>query len=389
MPNEQNPSQARRPHVHRPRRGPDRRGQDRRPAPPPPEGGTRETTDVEQIMRDIRARIVTRHGVELTPEQVRELAARRLDAILEPRHIKPELMEQLRRSAGEPVAVPQPAAEPLADVDEAALSQSHRPLLGLARRWLRPILKLFFNPAPLVEALAALTRRSRAAAAREAELLARQAEWNALHYEVLQRLVTDVSRATLDAQQLAMRVESLSAKVDFNERRVRDMEHTVHGGRPVARPSDVRTGEPPAAAAGATSAPDTADPAAGDGSRRRRRRRRGRRSTGVPLEGGPATTETDAAGEADEPDFDSEGGDLESSALAGPMAERAAAAGEGTAPPADVAPDTPAAPVEAPDEGRPAAAPAWPPVADIEQTPLGGGFGAPDDERANRDPTER
>jgi hypothetical protein len=320
MPNEQNSSQARRPHYNRPRRGSDRRGQDRRPsqAQPPPraEGSGRDTVDVEQIMRDIRAQITTRGGIELTRQQVQELAARRLDAILEPRHLKPELMEQLRRAAGQPVAVPRPAAEPLPDFDEAALYQSHRPLLALIRRWLQPILKLFFNPTPLADALTAVTRRSGTAAAREAELQARQAEWNALHYEVLQRLVTEVARATLDAQQLSMRVESLSAKVDFNERRVRDMENAVHGGRAPARPQEPKPSEPAAAVAVAVAAADgaplAADAPAGDASKRRRRRRRGRRPGGVPVGGGAAGAAGESTGTTDELDFDSDAVDADS-----------------------------------------------------------------------------
>ena len=42
--------------------------------------------DVEQIMRDIRARIAQRHGIELTGQQIQELAARRLEADPRPAH---------------------------------------------------------------------------------------------------------------------------------------------------------------------------------------------------------------------------------------------------------------------------------------------------------------
>ena len=63
-------------------------------------------------MRDIRARISRRHGIDLTTQQIQELASRRLEAILEPRHVKPALMEQMRRAAGEPIEVPPPAHRP-------------------------------------------------------------------------------------------------------------------------------------------------------------------------------------------------------------------------------------------------------------------------------------
>ena len=54
-------------------------------------------------MREIRARISQRHGIDLSTQQIQELAARRLEAILDPRTVKPSLLEQLRRSAGAPV----------------------------------------------------------------------------------------------------------------------------------------------------------------------------------------------------------------------------------------------------------------------------------------------
>jgi hypothetical protein len=301
MPNDHGSSQGRRPHYHRGRRGPDRRGPERRTPPNPQEQTGRDHFDVEQIMRDIRSRISKRHGIDLTPQQIHELAARRLEAILEPRHVSPSLMEQMRRAAGEAIEVPAPAADaPAATFDESSLYASHRGFLNTLRRWLNPVLKLFINPAPLVEAVRAQERRSQAAASREAELYARQAEWNALHYEVVQRLVTEVSRTALEMQALTTRIESLAAKVDFNERRVRGLESSAYqSARPGPRPSDSTQGEPvrPAAAPSAEGAPSAAPATEGapsEGTRRRRRRRRGRRS-GLPPSAGPGPVGTEAA----------------------------------------------------------------------------------------------
>ena len=96
-------NQGRRGHFHRGRRGPDRRGLERRGTPAEavsrPERNDR--VDVEQIMREIRGRISQRSGIDLSNQQIQELAARRLEAILDPRGLKPELLDQLRRSAGE------------------------------------------------------------------------------------------------------------------------------------------------------------------------------------------------------------------------------------------------------------------------------------------------
>ena len=179
-------------------------------------------------MREIRSRISERHGIDLTAQQIQELAARRLEAILDPRIIKPSLMDELRRAAGLPADTPPSEPEGDETIAESALYQSESGFVRAVRKMLNPLLKLFFNPAAIVDALNAQTRRAKAAEAREAELRRRQTEWNALHFEVLRRLVTDVARAEIDNQHLAHRVESLTARVDFNERRVRGVEHSQH-----------------------------------------------------------------------------------------------------------------------------------------------------------------
>jgi hypothetical protein len=227
-------------------------------------------------MRDIRARIAQRHGIELSNQQIQELAARRLESILDPRTIKPGLLDQLRKNAGAQHEVTVPAVEPLPafTFESQTLYESHRGALRVIRRLLNPILKLFFNPNPLIHALNTQARMNAEAAAREAESAKRQTEWNALHYEILQRLVTEVSRVSLEVQSLSLRVESLAAKVGFNERRVRGLEGTLHQPRP-ARPQEAAVGEKAAVEVlpGGTAGEPTSE-----GVRRRRRRRRGRRS---------------------------------------------------------------------------------------------------------------
>jgi hypothetical protein len=319
---DQNPQHGRRPHFHRGRRGPDRRGNDRRHTPPQEQPPARDQVDVEQIMREIRSRISQRHGIDLTTQQIQELAARRLEAILDPRTVKPSLLEQLRRSAGSPIAS-RPEDPSLSYTFEATtLYETPRGFVRFMRRLLHPILKLFFNPNPLIQALNTQTRINQALLAREAERERRQTEWNALHYDILQRLVLEISRTSLETQGLSMRVESLAAKVDFNERRVRGVENTLHQNRPAPRPAEAPA--TPSLSAPITRDGAAIDTAAGDlareggaeGGRRRRRRRRGRRpQLGPPLEGGTPVQGADQGGplalgeggEADtEPDLDEE-----------------------------------------------------------------------------------
>jgi len=319
MPPDQNQQHPRRPHYHRGRRGPDRRGGDRRPPPQQQlqqtDNSTRDQLDVEQIMREIRSRISDKHGIDLTTQQIQELAARRLEAILDPRAIKPSLMDELRRAAGLPADTAPPEPESDDAVTEAALYASQSGFLNSIRR-----LFSLLNPKAIIEALNTQSRKTKALAAREAELRRRQTEWNALHFEVLRRLVTDIARVEIDNQHLAHRVESLQARVDFNERRVRGLEHPPapqqhqHQPRPPSRPLDtpVVSAPPPSARADEAPSTDHASPspdASAEGTRRRRRRRRGRRSGGPRDATGAPVPGMAAPGALDQPDQSDQGGE--------------------------------------------------------------------------------
>ncbi len=328
-------------------------------------------------MRDIRSRIA-KSGIELTDQQVQELAARRLDSILDPRSVKPSLLDQLRRAAGMP---PESArtgerAEPPYTFDEATLYDSPNAFVRFMRRLLNPILKLFFDPNALIRPLEIQSRFNMEAGRREAERDRRQAEWNALHYDILKRLVAEVSKVSIEMQSLALRVESLSAKVDFNERRVRGIEGTVHQARPGGgqrerererdrdRDRDRNREMPQPAAAAESALPEAAPVGAapvatgqGEAPRRRRRRRRGRRGGGggldVAVPAGVEAEPVSADGEGEGDDLD-EG--PESDAIEAVEFAPAASAPERVTPQLETA---------AP-EAREAAAPELPPAAPPE-----------------------
>ncbi len=304
------------PTFHRGRRGQDRRGLERRTprehnADAGREAAREGSVDVEQIMRDIRSRIAQRHGIELSTQQIQELAARRLEAILEPRHIKPQLLEQLRRSAS---TTEVPASRPIEtyEFEENTIFETHRGIVRFFRRLLNPILKLFFNPTPLSSALNTQVRINKELAARELEREQRQSEWNALQFELVQRLVLETSRVSIEMQALGAKVESLNAKADFNERRVRGLETVpaATSSRPQPRQQEAFAPATPGSTTegGSPEAPTspTSPDGSGDGTRRRRRRRRGRRSGGgindAPAATGPSATAEDdvEAGDGDE-----------------------------------------------------------------------------------------
>jgi len=276
----------RRGRYQRSRRGPDRGGEEARSQHPQAQAEPgRDTVDVEKIMGDIRDRIAQRQGVDLSTQQIQDLAARRLESILDPRAIKPSLLNALRRGASEAPTrhAPSTSSELAFTFEDSTIYDSHRGALRLIRRLLNPLLKLLFNPNPMIGALHQQARLNAQRAERDAERDREQAEWNALHYEIVQRLVTEVSRVSLELKSIAMHIESLDAKLEFNEKRVRGIEGSTHRSRPQARPV-----EPVAASAVAAQAASPAEPSSGtatagvdgqtpDPVKRRRRRRRGRR----------------------------------------------------------------------------------------------------------------
>jgi hypothetical protein len=258
-----------------------------------------ESVDVEQIMKQIRSRILEKRGADYTEEQVRELATVRLEKFLEPKNLRSDLLEQFRRSrpavTTHPVSI-QPPSSPH-DVDFFA---KHRGPLRFMRKLLNPLLKMMFNPNPLLHVMhkqaefnVDLLKRE---ARRRMEFDKSRAEWNALYYEVLHNLVLETTRLGVEVQNMRMRIESLSSRLDFSERRVRALEGVVQY-RPEAVMGDRRESASGEGQGQAASAPmsegfvpaNSSTPPSGEGtaSRRRRRRRRGRRGGGSEGPGGP------------------------------------------------------------------------------------------------------
>ena len=187
-------------------------------------------------MRDIRARIAQRHGIELSNQQIQELAARRLESILDPRAIKPVAARRHapdRRRPGPARGGEGPERAGVTRSKTLRIYDSHRGLMRFIRRLLNPLLKLFFNPNPLIRALHIQAKLNVEAAEREAERDRRQTEWNALHYEIVQRLVTEVSRASLELQALSLRIESLDGQGGI-QRAARPRDRRIRAPNPSA-----------------------------------------------------------------------------------------------------------------------------------------------------------
>src|SRR5260370_30720119 len=108
-----------------------------------------DSVNVEQIMEQIRARIGEKRGVDYTEQQIRELAAVKLEKFLDPRGVRSDLLDQFKkhRPRYEPPIVPSFTFE------DTTMFETHRGLLRFIRKLLNPILKLFFNPNALIHAL--------------------------------------------------------------------------------------------------------------------------------------------------------------------------------------------------------------------------------------------
>jgi hypothetical protein len=211
-----------------------------------------DNVDVEQIMRQIRARIREKRGVDYTEEEIQELARVKLEKFLDPTGVRSDLLAQFRKANAEG------ATARNFKFEDTTLFESSRGWLRFIRNLLRPILKLFFNPNPLADALHIQSELN--------DTTSRRAD---LQYELIHNLVLETTRLGIQVKNLRMQVESMSSRLDFDERRARALEGVVQ-----YRPGAVAPLQPP------LSGPREGRDEAAQERRSRRRRRRGRRPGG-------------------------------------------------------------------------------------------------------------
>jgi hypothetical protein len=184
----------------------------------------------------------------------------KLERFLDPKGVRSDLLEQYRKRRDASTSARNYSFE------DTTIYESSRPLLRGLRKLLNPILKLFFNPTPVVEALHIQSKLNDTY---------NQAE--SLYYELIHNLVLETTRLSIEVKNLKMRVESMSSRLDFDERRARALEGVVQ-----YRPGTVAPLQPPAGGGGGGNATISAEEAE---RRSRRRRRRGRRRPGGPGQG--------------------------------------------------------------------------------------------------------
>ena len=247
--------------------------------------------DVTGIMERIRRGIRGRGGADDPERRTRELAGVTLDRCLEPLRAGSDVVERNRRltppgrfdrdGAGGSLA-PEPF-----EFDEDTVYVSSRGTMGkllyLIRRLLNPVLRLFFDPDPIIHAmmrqaeinsrLLDLLDRVNAEFERTGRKFAAREEIDALNYEVTSNLVTEMTRLAVDMKNHKLLVESVAGRLDFDERRARALESVGQArSAPPAEAPEAAEGD--GAAAGA----DPAAPAPAAVAAAHRRGRGGRRA---------------------------------------------------------------------------------------------------------------
>ena len=254
-----------------------------------------EGIDVERIMEQVRARIRANRDDDASDAQVREQADAKAAELLNPGGARSAVAARPPHASGAP-------APPLAETyefDEETIYRSSRGAIGRVlygiRKLLGPLLKFLFNVRPVVHALTVQSKINAQQAAfddRVARLfdmsssrLAAREEIDKLNHRVMNGLVAEMTRLSVEMKNHRMLVESVATRLDFFERQARAKESGAESG------TAQQAADQPTATEGRT---DGAEPAR---RRRRRGRRRSGRATAATEAGGTEAAATEAGGE--------------------------------------------------------------------------------------------
>ena len=159
--------------------------------------------DVEEIMRQIRKRIEEKRQGLYSDDEIREIAERRLDAVLDAHEFNSDFIADFRSEA----------AGWNFQFNPETVYRSSRggvgALLERTRRLLRPIQKLFWNPSPMIAALS------------------RQSDLNRYYVHLLHNLAVELTRLNLELQDLKNRNLQLQGRLELQERREKTLEDMV------------------------------------------------------------------------------------------------------------------------------------------------------------------
>jgi hypothetical protein len=226
-----------------------------------------DSIDVEAIMQRIRILIKEKRGVDYTEKEIRAIAHAKLEKFLDPDSVRSDLIEHYHklRPSGDLLH----SAPNFEFGNNTLYESSHSivgPLITFVRRLLNPVLKLFFNPSPIIRALRMQSQINKTVTSDPT-----------LTYEILNNLVVETTRLGIEVKNLKMHFESLSSRLDFDERRARALESVVE-----YKPT------------GSTTYSKGQNQPEGEKSLVRRRKRRSRRRGQAPVKNEEVKTSNDA-----------------------------------------------------------------------------------------------
>jgi hypothetical protein len=156
--------------------------------------------DVRKIMSEIRERIAEKKRGLYTDEEIKEIAERKLEAVLETRQFNPDFLKDFKTKS---------------DVwnytfDTESIYRTSRGgvggLLATIRGFLKPVQKLFWNPTPMIAALS------------------RQSDLNHYNVQMLHNLTLELTKLNLEVQELRARLQQSEANLEELKKRERALE---------------------------------------------------------------------------------------------------------------------------------------------------------------------
>lgn len=156
--------------------------------------------DVKKIMSEIRERIAEKKRGLYTEEEIREIAERKLEAVLEARQFNPDFLKDFKTKSEAWNYTFNP--ETIYKTSRGGVGG----FLGTIRGILKPIQKLFWNPTPMIAALS------------------RQSDLNLYTVQMLHNLTLELTRLNLEVQELRARLQQTDASLEELKKRERALE---------------------------------------------------------------------------------------------------------------------------------------------------------------------
>ncbi len=156
--------------------------------------------DVRKIMAEIRERIAEKKRGLYTDEEIREIAERKVEAVLESRQFNPDFLKDFKTKSEVWNYTFDP--ETIYKTSRGGVGG----LLGTLRHLLKPVQKLFWNPTPMIAALS------------------RQSDLNQYSVQMLHNLTLELTRLNLEVQELRARLQQTDASLEELKKRERALE---------------------------------------------------------------------------------------------------------------------------------------------------------------------